>query len=93
MVTIYVLLYFTLGYSAVISSVVMVVIFPVQYFMSERLGKAHERALVSSFCPSIVSLGSTKRLSDPPNFDVRDMFWRRPSLPQAEPFEVPWRPV
>ena len=49
LVIIYVLLYFTLGYSAVISAVVMVAIFPVQYFMSERLGKAHERALVSRF--------------------------------------------
>ena len=42
----YVLLYVKLGYSAVISASVMVVMFPVQYFMSERLGKAHERALV-----------------------------------------------
>ena len=42
----YVLLYLKLGYSAVISATVMIVMFPVQYFMSERLGKAHERALV-----------------------------------------------
>ena len=46
LVATYILLYVKLGYSAVISASVMVVMFPVQYFMSERLGKAHERALV-----------------------------------------------
>ena len=46
LVATYVLLYVKLGYSAVISASVMVVMFPVQYFTSERLGKAHERALV-----------------------------------------------
>ena len=54
-----------LGYSAVISASVMVVMFPVQYFMSERLGKAQERALVGFYksCRMLVPFTSVKHYS------------------------------